>query len=235
MSFDPSQHPRTTDGTFTNKVGSAAEVTLDKPSIEASATENSITFTPEGREEVQFDHRVPMFAEHISPFIRAREDGDFDVYYASYDDDASEYDFLEGDSLEGFASAYERDTFVESQLSAGVSPDNIFVVERFEHGSVRYSPLASWSEWNVDERPERQRLSDRWDSTPSHVYITGEPENPEAQAKSVLDDYTMWANGENYVVHRSTVTSEGVATHTDSVHGFIGAESAAEAVRNAEI
>lgn len=235
MSFDASEHPRATDGTFTNKVGSAAEVALVVPSLEATATENSITFSTADGGEVQFYHGARMFAEHIDPLVRARADGNFDVYYASYDDDASEYEFMEGDKLEGFSSAYERDAFVESQLTNGVSPDNIFIVERFDHGSVRYSPLASWSEWIADTRPERQRVSDQWDSAPSHVYIAGESDNPTVQAKSILDDYTMWANGENYIVHRSTVTPDGDEVETDTVHGFVGSESAEEAVRNAEI
>lgn len=235
MSFDAAAHPRATDGTFANKVGSTAEVALTGPSLEASATEHSITFSTTSGDEVQFDHGVRMFAEHIDPLVREREDGNFDVYYASYDDDASDYEFMEGDKLEGFSSAYERDAFIESQLTDGVSPDNIFVVERFDHGSVRYSPLASWSEWTADTRPERQRVSDQWDAAPSHVYVAGESVNPAAQAKGILDDYTMWANGENYIVHRSTVTPEGEALDSDAIHGFVGAESAEEAVRNAEI
>lgn len=235
MSFDSLQHPRATDGTFTNKVGSEAEVSLDSDAIEANGTETSISFrTPDGN-EVEFEHGAAMFAEHITPSVFPRDDGDYDVYYASYNDDPSPYEFIGNDKLEGFSSSYERDAFVESQLSNGVAPENIFIVERFEHGSTRYSPLANWAEWSADERSESQRVSDRWDSAPSHVYIAGETEHPREQAKSVLDDYTAWANGENYAVHRATVTADGETLDSEAVYGFVGSESAEEAVRGADI
>ncbi len=235
MSFDTSLHPRATDGTFTNKVGSEAEVALDAPAIRTEATEHGITIVLPDDTEIDYAHGTSMFAEHIAPHVEEREDGDFDVYFASYDDDPSEYEFIGDDQLEGFSSAYERDAFVESKLSDGIAPENIFIVERVSHGSVRYAPLASWAEWSADNRPENQRVSDQWDSAPSHVYIAGEPENPAAQAKSVLDDYTDWANGENYIVHRSQVNRDGEQLDIESIHGFIGSEAAEHAVRNAEV
>lgn len=42
MTFSESQHPRATDGTFTNKVGSAAEVSLDSPFPEGFPTEGTM-------------------------------------------------------------------------------------------------------------------------------------------------------------------------------------------------
>jgi hypothetical protein len=237
MSFDPQEHPRATDGTFSQKVGTESEVALaPTPSvIVAEGGSDSIAFTAPDGEELVMYHDEKQFAEHIDPMVREREDGNFDVYFASYDEDPPEYQFMEGDELEGFSSAWERDEYIEKKLSEGVSPQNIFVVERFEHSSVRYTPLANWEEWSNDPRPESQRLNDQWDSAPSHVYIAGESDNPAEQAKGIMDDYTDYANGDNYVLHHNVVDRDGEVLERESVHGFIGSDAAEESVRAGEV
>lgn len=238
MSFNETEHPRAADGQFAEKTGAAPELTLapeKRPVMVSDGDDDRIAFTRPDGEEVEVEHGARLYAGHIDPAVHQNDDGTFDVLYATYDDEPSDYEFMEGDSLEGFTSAYDRDEYVQAKLSEGIKPENIFVVEKYEHGSSRYSPLADWTEWVADQRSEHSRLSDQWDSAPSHIYVAGESANPKEQATSIMEDYTMFANGEVYVVHRITVDADGEETERESVHGFIGTEHAEESINGGEV
>lgn len=236
------KHPRQDSGKFAAKEGEAANVSLSapaEPEVHRSydGKELAVTLADGTELDVYLDHAS---ASHIDPKVIEREDGNIEVRWASLDDDAMDYEFTEGDNLTRFDSADARDEHVESLLAEGVKPEQIFVVERFEHGNSKYSVLGDWNEWSEDQRPERARVSDRWDSAPSTVIVVdkgdvGGVTDYRAAADALAEDYTSWANGDVYGVHRAVVDREGdEVEEQESSWGLIGTEWAEQSVEDGD-
>jgi hypothetical protein len=198
--------------------------------IESNATDRGVEFTPDGADEP-----VEVFTDNspdewIDTKVELRADGNYNVVYAARDDYSTEYEHTEGDSLEVFRSQWERDAHIQKKLDDGVPADRIFVVDRMEHGQVKYTVLDAWD----------SKTQDAWDSAPSTVIVIDEEgaggvTDFRAAADAVAEDYTKWANGDVYGICRGVYDVNGDAVeHEESVWGFIGSEYAEQAIKEGD-
>lgn len=198
--------------------------------IESKATSHGVEFTPDGADEpveVITDHTPD---DYIDTKVELRADGNYNVVYAVRDDDASEYNHTEGDSLEQFRSQWERDDYIQKKLDSGVPAERIFVVDRMEHGQVNYTVLDSWD----------SKTQDAWDSAPSTVIVVDEEgaggvTDFRAAANAIAEDYTKWSNGEVYGICHGVYDANGDnVEYEESGWGFIGSEYAEQAIKDGD-
>lgn len=162
--------------------------------------------------------RAPWNIDFV--FIEKLESGNYGIAWLVLDESPRDYEWYDGASLTEFRTEWERDEYADA-MRAEVGADRVFIVEKVEHGHVRYSVYTGTP-------------SDPWDSKPSGVLVV-DPEalNPETAANDLLDEYTRWANGEVYVLVGREVTPSGTVLFEDETWGFIGTEYAVEAAKQA--
>lgn len=186
--------------------------------------------------------------EWLDPFVRENDDGSVTIRYAVQDDDPMDYEWQEGVEFLLFRNGGERDGWCNDNLHTcrhcdlssddhndewfgeDIEPhefeavltwtDRMFWVERYEHGLVNYA-LTN----------ESSRVDRSWDVAPGVAVLTvpDDVPDPEGFARSVLEEYTDWCNGDVYGVceetHRLTDPDDGgewESVKDDACWGFIG-------------
>lgn len=187
---------------------------------------DNLSFDNEDGEEVFPDQGNEVY-EYIDPKVWLREDGNYHVVLATHDTDPSSYEFCPGDSLEVFRSAEDRDDYIAVSVREGIDPAKIFVVDRFDHSSVKYTVQP--------EGWDRNKGMDTWDSAPSTVIIIdaqgeGGVTDFRRAAEEVAKEYTNWSNGEVYGVKSMTVAPDGEVLEDETVWGLIGRDYAQKEV-----
>lgn len=236
------KHPRGEAGKFAAKEGEAANVSLSAPEntdpkVERSG--NDINIVLADGTEVEYS-LYDADASHIDVKAVELDNGDIEVRWAALDDTGLDFNFTEGDDLTRFDSADARDEHVADLLREGVKPEQIFIAERFEHSTSNYKVLADWKEWSEDNRPERARVSDRWDSAPSVVIVVdkgdvGGVTDYRASADSLAEEYTDWANGDVYGLYRATIDRDGEEVEApEAVWGLVGTEYAEKSIEDGD-
>jgi hypothetical protein len=153
-------------------------------------------------------------------------------------------DDVEGVTFHLFDNGAERDAWLIENIPGAADAttvadldallgDRRFLVERYEHGQVRYSTVAAGyhypdRRWDVAVGVGVIELDDQWVSDGLRVV-----------ADIFLDQYSSWCNGDVYSVTETTfnpVIVRGIISHLDveeeyTTGGYFGNETAAEAVR----
>lgn len=131
-------------------------------------------------------------------------DGSVLVGKLFHDDEASDYEWMEGDSFREFRTEWDRDAYIEELKAEGVDPRRIFIVDKYDHSAVHYSV--------ADTAPYPDR---RWDVAPCGVLVVdrdgemgwpldgytdndGKFHSSTDNANALLDDYSSWCNGYVY-------------------------------------
>lgn len=160
--------------------------------------------------------------EFIDPFIRD-EDGVRLVTYAVQDDDCRDYDWSEG------VHFWQADPHHISPATReeAESSDHVFLVERYEHGLVRYALVG-----------EASQVDRQWDvGVVGLIGIPNDFTDPEGAARSILAEYTDWCNGNVYGIVTERFTADNGLGWTnlnegDACWGFIGGEYAQSVVND---
>lgn len=186
----------------------------------------SYTLTVDIGEEEEVDLPVRFApAEWIDPVVE-RDGGDLTVRYAVQDEDPSYVDDpmdRDGVTFVRFDNGRERDEWLDEHELGPRS----FLVERYEHGLVRYSVAYTGyypdRRWDVAMGVAVLTLDDQW-----------EGDDLEAIANSLLDEYSDWCNGNVYgvVEERFTLDDAGewIDDDDDAMWGVIGDDAARDYV-----
>jgi len=129
--------------------------------------------------------------------------------YAPSDHDSEEdLDYI---GCEGYVKPRWRD-----KLEAG----RAFLFEKYEHGQVRYALQGEASmvdrQWDVSAVAGIIVADDDW----------GADVDMKEMARSTLQTFTDWCNGEIYAVIRAHYDNDGNITDVDTCWGYIGYENA---------
>lgn len=190
--------------------------------------------------------------EWIDPYVEERDDGSVLIRYAVHDECPSDYERPDGVDFLLFSSGHERDEWISGGIDfcedcGGYKAqhnedgsdflddfgdvidghpfrprvewtDRMFWVERYEHGLVRYALMG-----------ESSQVDRRWDVAGGVGVLTvpDDVPDPESFARSVLEEYTDWCNGNVYGVVEETYlrlgdNDEWEATDVEACWGFIG-------------
>jgi hypothetical protein len=194
--------------------------------------------------------------EWLDPFVRENDDGSVTIRYAVQDNDPMAHEWQEGVEFLLFNSGYERDQWIsegpdycedcggyKAQHNEDGSDflddwgdtidghefrprtewtDRMFWVERYEHGLVNYALMG-----------ESSQVDRRWDVAGGVAVLTvpDDVTDPEAFARSVLEEYTDWCNGDVYGVCEQTYAMDQqdptkqvdwVSIDEETCWGFIG-------------
>lgn len=196
-------------------------------------------------------------ADHIYPVVVRNEDGTYTGRYALIDSDGGSEDPIDNEVANGnvewvrFNNGTEQvQWFLDQANELGLLDEDgdrsavefteviaklnerpgkrSYLVERYEHGQVRYSIIGTG--------PQCQ-----WDTAPSVAVLTLNTENVcgagapdeqyDAAAKAILDEYNSWCNGDVYGVAQATFTVVSTADEvaaaiasSEECWGYIGTE-----------
>ena len=199
-------------------------------------------------------------AEWMEPIV-SLDGNELKVTYLVLDDDCrdSPLDDYEGAEFRVFDSGHQRNEWIERNITECAmcgytegehedhfdhewehpNPDiakaqadgRFFWVERYEHGLVRYALT------NESSAVDRQ-----WDVAPACAYLVLDDEwfggdvtteQLTEVARSLLEEYTSWCNGDVYgIVHTTVDVTTGAEITTDSCWGFIGSDYAEAEARH---
>lgn len=203
----------------------------------------------------------------IDAYISDQEDGTVLVRYAVDDHDQIDYEWQEGVEFTLFQNGAERDQWIAENLDCcedcgGYAaqhnedgsdfvddwgetieghlfrprvewdPTKMFWVERYAHGLVRYALTG-----------ESSMVDRQWDVASAVGFLTFDDSgwvNTTEAARSILDEYTDWCNGNVYgvveQVYRKDPHGEDHAWSpidgtTDACWGFIGTETTENVIK----
>jgi len=111
-----------------------------------------------------------------------------------------------------------------AQEALKANPDRAFVINKYEHGQVRYYR-------QINHEVSATIPDQQWDvSHGCAVYIAPDDvPNPGAYCDSVMEEFTNWCNGEVYGVCSAVYTKSGdtwIEETSDECWGFIGGDNA---------
>lgn len=160
---------------------------------------------------------IPLEEDESDIYIS--EDGTR-IGYLLHDTDPMEYEFPEGvEFVQGNNRYYyynnDPTSWMEGQVESGSS---VFLVGVYEHEGIEYS-LAGTS----------LHSHDQWDyGINAAISISSDFTNPEEAAKSILEEYTNWCNGQVFIV--ATGEKKGELWEWDYCGGYIGYKYAIETI-----
>jgi len=199
--------------------------------LESSVSGTTLTFKNLEGEEFEFEPESSFEepSEYISPSFEALSNGKIKGTWAVDDTDPSGYEWNEDDSFQDFRSEQARDDFIAQKISEGVPKDHIFIVDKYDHGSVSYSVSGTKT------YPDHE-----WDVAPSGVLILDEKgenaalggEIDKDSANASLSEYTSYVNGETYGIATALFDAQGNLTdEVEVVWGFVGTDATSEVVK----
>lgn len=189
-----------------------------------SLTKSVVTTITMSTDDLPFDAVLDTEpCEWIDPVV-TRNGDNYVVAYAVHDEHNDGFHPIadsDGIVFEEFRTEWDRDAFIEAQDET----DHVYVVNHYEHGSSVYT-IAGSARTVVDPGG--------FDTRPSGVLVLS-PDftDPDAAAEAIMAEYTSWANGDVYIIHREEFDAKGERIDSggfDTVGGFIGTEYAEQAV-----
>lgn len=168
-------------------------------------TTTTITFTDE---EHGVEVELPFApADYIDPVYDPERR---EVRFLSHDEHPEEYEFPEGvDFVQGsprnIRYCNDVQTWIDEQVEQGKT---LFPVDVYEHGLISYSLSGTGPQCDFDTARGGACIA-----------IPNDFTNPEEAARSILQEYTDWCNGNVFIV--TTVPVDRPYDY-DSVGGFYG-------------
>jgi hypothetical protein len=217
-----------------SKVAVPPSVPVKATSLDADISwENNITFTTPDGDEVTVQEPVYTPEPFAGVYAEQVEEGVYRVVYATRDDYPGDVDVLDTNIFEVFRTEWDRDAFIEEKVAEGHSRDDIFIIDKYDHGSVHYSIS------NTKNYPDRQ-----WDVAPCGVFVhvpdpdsTMTEEEKRQYVNNIMDDYSEVSNGNVYGVIEQYVDEYGdtLAREGNQTWGFVGTTDTRNLIENNEV
>lgn len=195
--------------------------------------EQNISFTTPDGDEVTVQQPAYRPEPFGGVYVEKVEDGVYRVVYATRDETAQDVDVLDTNIFQVFRTEWDRDAFIEEKVAEGHSRDDIFIIDKYDHGSVHYSIS------NTKSYPDQQ-----WDVAPCGVFVhVPDPDNTMTQEEkreyvnNVMDEYSEVSNGNVYGVIEEYVDDYGdsLGREGEQSWGYVGLDETRRMIENNEV